>query len=99
MELEYIFYETDDSFDYGDCGRTCYRFTKHGFTIDVNSENGLDIKTLKGFGDYHDIQGFCGQDFNLLKGIIVTDFDYIQDEEQKQKFNELIEMIEIEEMR
>lgn len=98
MELEYVFYTTDDSFDFGDCGRTCQVLTKHGFTINVNSVDGLDIKTLKGFGDYYDIQKFCNQNLNLLKWIIIRDFDYIQDEE-KAKFNELIEMIKIEEMR
>ena len=98
MELEYVFYTTDDSFDYGDCGRTCQVLTKHGFTINVNSVDGLDIKTLKGFGDYYDIQDYC-QNLTDLKCIIVQEFEKIQDEYQEQKFNELIGMIEIEEMR
>ena len=98
MELEYVFYTTDDSFDYGDCGRTCQVFTKHGFTIEVNSVDGLDIKSLKGFNDYLEIQDYC-QNLNDLKCIIEHQFENIQEENDKEKFKELLEMIDYEEMR
>lgn len=53
MKYDFIFYETDESFDYGDFpGGTCFQIGYHGFSIDISDDNKVDINTLTPFGDY-----------------------------------------------
>lgn len=50
MKIEVVFYETDESFDYGDF--THYQTGIHGIEFDVDSDNQIVWNTLNGFGDY-----------------------------------------------
>lgn len=54
MKYEFIYYISDGSFDYGDF--THYETDYHGFDIEINSDNIIDINTLIGFGDYTNIE-------------------------------------------
>ena len=55
MRAEYIFYVTDESFSFGDFpGSTIYQIENHGFSIDINSDNDIDISSIDFFGDYKD---------------------------------------------
>lgn len=55
MRAEYIFYVTDESFSYGDFpGSTVYQTERHGFEIDIDSDNNIDISSIEFFGYYQD---------------------------------------------
>ena len=57
MRYEYIFYTTDESFDFWDFpGGTCNQTEYHGFTVDIDKENNIDISSLKWLGDYSETQ-------------------------------------------
>ena len=57
MRYEYNFYITDESFDYGDFpGATVTETVKHGFSIEINSDNKVDISSLESYNDYSEIQ-------------------------------------------
>lgn len=54
MKYDYIFYVTDESFDYGDFpGSSYYEKNNHGFSIDIDSNNVIDIASLTPFGDFY----------------------------------------------
>lgn len=56
MNYEYVLYQTDTSFDYGDFPGGCYcSLTPTGFNVDIDDNDNVDIKSLDGFGD---LQGF-----------------------------------------
>lgn len=50
IRYDYIFYTTDESFDYGD--GTCYCIGEHGFSIEIDSDNNVFINSLEAYGDY-----------------------------------------------
>lgn len=50
----FIFYTTDESFDFGD--GICPEYTKHGFSIEKDDNNTFLIDTLKGFNDFRDAE-------------------------------------------
>ena len=51
---KYIFYYTDESFDYGDySGSTCYIYEPHGFEVAIE-DNKIDLSTLIGLGEFED---------------------------------------------
>lgn len=54
MKHDYIFYTTDDSFDYGD--RTWYETGYHGFCIDIDKNDNICMSSLKGYGEFYDIE-------------------------------------------
>ena len=57
MRYEYIFYTTDESFDFGDFpGGTCSQTEYHGFSVEIDKENNIDISSLEWFGDYYKTQ-------------------------------------------
>lgn len=57
MRAEYIFYVTDESFSYGDFpGSTIYETERHGFEVDIDSDNNIDISSIEFLGYYQDIK-------------------------------------------
>lgn len=52
--VKFIFYITDESFDYG--AGTCYQFCEHGFSIEFNENDFPLIETLQGFNDFKDVE-------------------------------------------
>lgn len=51
---KYIFYYTDECFDYGDySGSTCYIYEPHGFEVAIE-DNKIDLSTIKGLGEFED---------------------------------------------
>lgn len=57
MRYEYIFYERDVSFDYGDFpGATCSCIEKNGFSIEIDKDDNVDVSSLEGFGDFQFIE-------------------------------------------
>lgn len=53
MDFKYIFYTTDESFDYGDFpNSTCYVEAPHGFSIEIDVNNKINLSSLVGFGNY-----------------------------------------------
>lgn len=79
---EYIFYTTNESFDYG-CG-TCYEHTKHGFSIEKDDYNNFNIDTLKGFNDFRDVEN-C-ETLEQLADYISFNSKYVVEDEYD-KFN------------
>ena len=57
MRYEYIFYERDVTFDYGDFpGGTCSGIEKNGFSIEIDKDDNVDVSSLEGFGDFQFIE-------------------------------------------
>lgn len=90
MKYDYIFYETDDSFDYGDFpGGTCYCIGQHGFSIDITTDNKVDINTLEPYGDYlYEMKEI--KTHKQLKNYLLK---HLHEAEDKASFNELIQII------
>ena len=114
MQYEYIFYTTDESFDFGDfpsesrgCSashfhsRTCDQREYHGFSIDIDKENNIDISSLKWLGDYSETQITTLQG---LKEFIKTHLNEVEEIDDSlniyyqytniELFEELIELID-----
>ena len=54
MEIEFIYYESDESFDYGDFpGGTYAYFEPHGFKVEIDKNDNVLINTLVGLGDFY----------------------------------------------
>lgn len=71
MRYEYNFYITDESFDYGDFpGATVTETVKHGFSVEIDSDNKVDINSLESYGDYSQLQN----EIKTLQGLL----DYIE---------------------
>ena len=67
MRYEYVFYERDVSFDYGDFpGATCSCIEKNGFSIEIDKDDNVDVSSLEGFGDFQ----FIERDIKTPKGLI-----------------------------
>ncbi len=57
MKANYFFYISDESFSYGDFpSSTVYEKTKHGFSININSDNIIDFNSLCLIGDFENTQ-------------------------------------------
>lgn len=58
MKYEYIFFEEDASFDYQGAFGTETHHCKdyHGFEIEIPVDDKLDVKTLRGFGAFSDVE-------------------------------------------
>lgn len=57
MRYEYVFYERDVSFDYGDFpGACCSGIEKNGFSVEIDKNDNVDISSLDGFGDFQFIE-------------------------------------------
>lgn len=89
MIFDYIFYTKDESFDYGDFpGGTCNCITEHGFSIDVNKDDFVDIKTLQPLGDYADSMKDI-KTLEELKEFIIKHLDECEDDTGKDCLMEL----------
>ena len=54
MEIEFVYYESDESFDYGDFpGGTYVSFEPHGFKVEIDKNDNVLINTLVGLGDFY----------------------------------------------
>lgn len=100
MRYEYIFYLTDDSFDYGDWswGGTYYCSGKHGFSIEISPDNIPDIDSLEGFGAFDGIREEVHNSQELIE-YIEHNSEEIQEwaEESglsnRERFEELVELL------
>jgi hypothetical protein len=98
--MEYIFYETDESFDYGDWswGGTWEEHANHGFEIEIDNDK-IDMSSFNAFGDYEEMNHKC-KTLEDLKNYILEHYDEIQEFEgfykysNKEVFNELLEIID-----
>ena len=84
MKYKYIYYKTDDSFDYGDF--THHEITEHCFEIDIDYQNQININTLIGYGDFTNIEQKIktARDFyNFLK----ENMDKVEEIEQDTAFS------------
>lgn len=101
LGMEYIFYTTNESFDYGDFpGSTCICFEPHGFEVDIE-DGRVDLTTLQGFGDY-------GVEVEKVKTLIdlkefikkykneIYDYDETEFFKKVKKFEELEKILIIE---
>ena len=79
MRFSFDFYTTDDSFDYGDFpGGTCYQLGYHGFYIDADNDNRLDLDSLKGYGDFARMEDDISS-LEDLKEFIVQHLDEVRE--------------------
>lgn len=100
MAQEYNFYTTDESFDYnGPFGTaTQYETGYHGFSIEVDKNDIIDITSLDAYGDYTEMQDKC-KTLEDLKKYLEEHLDEVQEDEEKHRytnrecFEELIEII------
>ena len=99
--MEYIFYQTDESFDYGDWswGGTWEEHANHGFEIEIDSNDNIDMSSFNAFGDYEEMNHKC-KSLEDLKNYILEHYDEIQEFEgfyrysNKEVFDELLEIID-----
>lgn len=99
--MEYIFYQTDESFDYGDWswGGTCNEYANHSFEIEIDSNDNIDMSSFQAFGDFEEMNYKC-KTLEDLKNYILEHYHEIQDYDdldiycaRSEKFNELLEII------
>ena len=99
MRYEYVFYERDVSFDYGDFpGATCSCIEKNGFSIEIDKEDNVDISSLEGFGDFQ----FIEREIKTPEGLIKFIDEHKADIEEtsdtslwanRELFDELVEFL------
>ena len=98
--MEYIFYQTDESFDYGDWswGGTWNEYANHGFELDIDSNYSIDMTKFQAFGDYEEMNDKC-KTLEDLKNYILEHYNEIQEFDgfdrysNKEVFNELLDII------
>ena len=97
--MEYVFYQTDESFDYGDWswGGTCYEYANHGFEIEIDHNDNIDMSSFQAFGDYEEMNHKC-KTLEDLKNYILEHYNEIQDvlniyHPNQEAFDELLEII------
>lgn len=97
--FEYIFYQTDESFDYGDWswGGTWNEYANHGFEVAIDINDNIDMSTFQAFGDYEEMNHKC-KTLEDLKNYILEHYDEIQDYDglcysNHELFDELLEII------
>ena len=98
--MEYIFYQTDESFDYGDWswGGTWEEYSNHGFEIEIDYDDNIDMSSFQAFGDYEEMNHKC-KTLEDLKNYILEHYNEIQEFEgfdrysNKEVFNELLDII------
>ena len=97
--MEYVFYQTDESFDYGDWswGGTWYEYANHGFEIEIDSNDNIDMSSFQAFGDYEEMNHKC-KTLEDLKNYILEHYNEIQDvlniyHPNQEAFDELLEII------
>ena len=101
MRYEYIFYERDVSFDYGDFpGACCAGIEKNGFSIEIDKNDNVDISSLDGFGDFQFIEREIKTPGDLIRLIDKhkADIDETSNtslSENKELFDELVEFLKM----
>lgn len=94
MICSYTFYETDESFDYGDWGLGChthYVIAPHGFDIDVDKDDNVDINTLDAYGDYIEMNEI--KTLAELKKYIEAHIHEVQEDNNRECLEELVDFI------
>ena len=91
MKYEYIYYIEDTSFDYGDF--THYETSPHGFEIEIDCNNNVDISTLRGFGGYYFMCEI--KTLQELKNVLVSQMNEIEIQKNVELFEELIRFISV----
>ena len=99
--FEYIFYQTDYSFDYnGPFGTsTYYDYDDHGFEIEIDINDNIDMSSFQAFGDYEEMNRRC-KTLEDLKNYILEHYNEIQEYDEhlcypnQELFDELLEIID-----
>lgn len=93
MKTQYIFYKTDDSFDYNSPfgTSTCIEYNYHGFNIEVENRK-VKIETLEPFGHFTEMKSI--KTLEELKQYILDNMIDVQDEKYKKQLEDLILMID-----
>ena len=98
--LEYIFYQTDCSFDFdGPFGTETYHdYENHGFEVEIDNNDNIDMSSFKAFGDYEEMNHKCKTIENLKNYILehyneIQEFDGFDRYSNKEVFDELLEII------
>ena len=97
--FEYIFYQTDCSFDYDSPfgTSTYYDYENHGFEVVIDINDNIDMTTFQAFGDYEEMNHKY-KTLEDLKNYILEHYDEIQDYDglcysNHELFDELLESI------
>lgn len=101
MKTEYIFFTTDESFDYptGYGYATYHEKASHGFEISIDTDNKIDFSSFSSFGSYAEMEDKC-KNLTDLKNYIIEHLDEIEEPEEKftytnrEIFEELLEIID-----
>ena len=98
--MEYLFYQTDYSFDYNSPfgTSTYYDYDNHGFEIEIDINNNIDMSSFQAFGDYEEMNRKC-KTLEDLKKYILEHYNEIQEFEgyrysNKEVFDELLDIID-----
>ena len=94
MIHKYIFYTTDESFDYGDFPNSTYYYEcEHGFKIDIDNPT---MDTFEAFGDYSEMNKL--KSLEEIKDYIIAHFKEVQEFEEGLLYPNIdifIELVEI----
>ena len=99
--MEYIFYQTDCSFDYDSPFGTAtyYDYENHGFEVEIDHNDNIDMSTFQAFGDYEEMNHKC-KTLEDLKNYILEHYNEIQDYDElddycarSERFDELLDII------
>ena len=97
--FEYIFYQTDCSFDYDSPfgTSTYYDYENHGFEVAIDINDNIDMTTFQAFGDFEEMNHKC-KTLEDLKNYILEHYNEIQDYDglcysNHELFDELLESI------
>ena len=97
--MEYIFYQTDCSFDYDSPFGTAtyYDYENHGFEVEIDHNDNIDMSSFQAFGDYEEMNHKC-KTLEDLKNYILEHYNEIQDvlniyHPNQEAFDELLEII------
>lgn len=97
--FEYIFYQTDCSFDYDSPFGTAtyYDYDNHGFEVAIDINDNIDMTTFQAFGDYEEMNHKC-KTLDDLKNYILEHYNEIQEYDElycsnHELFDELLESI------
>ena len=98
MRYEFIYYSTDESFDYGDFpNSTCHCTSLHGFSIEITKDDIPLLDTVDGFGDFADVKDHA-QNYKDFADYLKNSLDDIQREDENASslecFEELIDFVE-----
>lgn len=99
MRYEYVFYERDVSFDYGDFpGACCTGIEKNGFSVEIDKYDNVNISSLEGFGDFQFIERDIKTPEDLIKFIDEHTADIEETNntslsDNKELFDELVEFL------